>query len=290
MGTDWVRRADGRARRIGQIYLRAVLAGAALAFAAPSYAVPLTLSAPAATPARPALWVVSDHDTIVYLFGTFHALDAGTPWFQSAVKTAFEGSDELVLETLIPDSPEAIRAAIRRHRGDVAPATAAPSAGLAGARTAMTAAKSVGLSVQHGADAVLHRAANAAGKPVAGLERFEQQLAMYDRLPGPAPQAIPAANAAPDPAVAQLMRHMLGAWTRGDPATFEAVIGAVHSQSPQSYQILFADRNTAWAGWIVERLKQPGKVFVAVGTGHLVGRDSVQARLAARGIRSARVN
>jgi uncharacterized protein YbaP (TraB family) len=31
-------------------------------------------------------------------------------------------------------------------------------------------------------------------------------------------------------------------------------------------------------------------VFVAVGTGHLVGNDSVQARLAASGIRTGRIN
>jgi uncharacterized protein YbaP (TraB family) len=37
-------------------------------------------------------------------------------------------------------------------------------------------------------------------------------------------------------------------------------------------------------------MQQPGIVFMAVGTGHLVGSDSVQAKLAARGIRSARIN
>jgi uncharacterized protein YbaP (TraB family) len=35
---------------------------------------------------------------------------------------------------------------------------------------------------------------------------------------------------------------------------------------------------------------QPGTVFVAVGTGHLVGQDSVQDQLAAAGIKSARVS
>ena len=35
-----------------------------------------------------------------------------------------------------------------------------------------------------------------------------------------------------------------------------------------------------WARWIQERLARPGTVFIAVGAGHLAGRDSVQAVLA----------
>jgi uncharacterized protein YbaP (TraB family) len=83
---------------------------------------------------------------------------------------------------------------------------------------------------------------------------------------------------------------MVDRWNQGDSAPIEAVVGAVRSQSPEAYRRLFADRNTAWAKWIEARLKQPGTVFVAVGTGHLVGEDSVQAKLAAAGIRSERLN
>ncbi len=53
--------------------------------------------------ARPALYVVNDEDTIIYLFGTFHALDGKSEWFNDEVRTAFRGSQELVLETLVPE-------------------------------------------------------------------------------------------------------------------------------------------------------------------------------------------
>lgn len=86
------------------------------------------------------------------------------------------------------------------------------------------------------------------------------------------------------------MTDMLAGWKRGDPTRIEQVIGAIRVQSPQSYRILFTERNRQWADWISQRLRQPGTVFVAVGAGHLVGQDSVQAKLAARGIPSARVN
>src|SRR3954470_1601184 len=76
-------------------------------FAQPAPAAP----APAAAPlpdANPALWVVRDADTIIYLFGTFHLLD-GRPWFNDEVRTAFDGSDELVMEAVLPENPAALQ-------------------------------------------------------------------------------------------------------------------------------------------------------------------------------------
>jgi uncharacterized protein YbaP (TraB family) len=47
---------------------------------------------------------------------------------------------------------------------------------------------------------------------------------------------------------------------------------------------LLTDRNKAWATWIAARLGVPGKVFVAVGAGHLGGPDSVVKLLQAKGL------
>src|SRR5437763_2896025 len=83
-----------------------ILAAAAIAAASPA-------SPPAATTttdADPAIFVVHDADTTVYIFGTFHALDSKTEWFNDQVKDAFERSDELVLETLIPEGPKPVAA------------------------------------------------------------------------------------------------------------------------------------------------------------------------------------
>jgi uncharacterized protein YbaP (TraB family) len=244
-------------------------------------------ASPASAVARPALWVVGDHDTIIYLFGTFHAHDGKARWFSEAVKVAFDGSEQLVLETVVPQGRKAIDAAVKRQRASAVPVR--PD-GLATARVAIAAARSTGLVVEQGADAVLLRAASATGKPIEGLETFDQQLGMYQRLPGPSIRLQQAGSAGPNPALTSFMRQMMTAWDRGDPSTFEAVIGAVRAQSPDAYRVMFQERNTHWAEWIARRLEEPGTVFMAVGTGHLVGRDSVQAKLATLGIRSARVN
>ena len=229
--------------------------------------------------ARPALWVVSDSDTIIYLFGTIHTHDGRAHWFDHAVRRAFDASTTLVLETIVPMQM---------------PGAAAPeSAGLAAARATIGTARRLGMRVDLGADQVLHRAADAAGKSVIGLESFKSQIDMYRALPSPghpAAAATPAATTPSDPAVAPFLRALVDGWNQGDASRIEAVVGAVRTQSPDAYRRLFADRNTAWAQWIAKRLDQPGIVFVAVGTGHLVGTDSVQARLASSGVRSARIS
>ncbi|HJU77753.1 MAG TPA: TraB/GumN family protein, partial [Sphingomicrobium sp.] len=82
-----------------------VLLAAAIAAAAPG--APAT-AAPAARDSTPALFVVRDADTTVYIFGTFHALDGRTNRFRNQVREAFNRSDELVLETVIPEGPAPI--------------------------------------------------------------------------------------------------------------------------------------------------------------------------------------
>jgi uncharacterized protein YbaP (TraB family) len=59
--------------------------------------------------------------------------------------------------------------------------------------------------------------------------------------------------------------------------------------SPAFAKMMVTDRSARWAQWIEARLTRPGAVFVAVGAGHLGGKDSVQAVLARDGIKAERV-
>lgn len=260
---------------------------------APASAVPVTTAAAPAQPG-PALWVVQDGDTTIYLFGTFHALDGRSNWFKHNVRAAFEASEELVLETLVPDDPAELHAILARHSLAAEPKVGEPvvSVGpapsfVASAGQAMAAGRELGMSVDLGADAVLRRAANASGKAVGGLESFEFQLTMFGSLPAPPTKASPKRGATN---LGGLLGGMQAAWVRGDNDGFAAILGKVRNQSPQAYKTLFSDRNANWAGWIANRMTKPGTVFVAVGTGHLVGPDSVQSLLAERGIPSARIS
>jgi hypothetical protein len=57
---------------------------------------------------------------------------------------------------------------------------------------------------------------------------------------------------------------------------------------PELYRVLLTGRNKAWADILAERLKGKGVSFVAVGSAHLVGPESVQTQLRARGIKAVR--
>jgi uncharacterized protein YbaP (TraB family) len=235
--------------------------------------------------ATPALWEIRDADTTIYLFGTFHTLDSHTVWFGDKVRQAFDASNELMLETIVPD-PASIRAAARgRVTETAADGTLKLKPFIAQTQVVVSQGRSSGLSVENGADSVLRRVAEDAGKPVGGLERFEDQLGTLASIPAPSSAAAQPSESS----VSVTVRDLLGAWTTGNTGAFSTMLAGFEAKSPVAYRMLIADRNARWGQWIANRLEQPGTVFVAVGTGHLAGKDSVQQWLAARGISATRV-
>jgi uncharacterized protein YbaP (TraB family) len=261
-----------------------LLAAAALAAATPS-------TAPAQLPTEPAIFVVRDADTTIYLFGTFHALDGDSHWLDHGVRNAFEQSNELVLETLLPEGPNAPQQLSQAVR----PPSVTPSGSfLATTRMAMSASRADGMQVDKGADMVLRHIAEEEGKPVEGLETLQSQLNMFNRLPS---TSAPPARAKPGQpidvqsmqALSRTMADMQSAWKRGDQSVFVRLLDQLRVSSPDTYRMMFTERNARWADWIAARLQTPGTVFVAVGAGHLAGTDSVLVRLAEKGIPSQRV-
>jgi uncharacterized protein len=266
------------------------LIAAALAAASPS-AVPAALPAEPSD-VRPALFAVRDADTTVYIFGTFHALDGQTDWFKDNVRGAFENSNELVLETLVPEGRDQKQlSTMPRYRGLMTPSASF----LATTRMAIDAGRSQGMQVGNGADMVLRRIAEDEGKPVEGLESLQSQLNMFNRMPPAAPPAAavpgtPIGNAPSMDGLQKAMAEMQSAWKRGDQSVFVRMLGQVERSSPDTYRMMFVERNAHFAEWIASRMQKPGTVFVAIGAGHLAGKDSVLVRLAEHGIESQRVN
>ena len=259
---------------------------AALATPAPASGPMPVIEAPAVVRATPALWEIRDADTTIYLFGTFHSLDGRTAWLGGPVRQAFERSGELVLETVVP----ADLAAASDQVSETAPdGKRKLKPFIASTRTVARHGQAMGMSVEFGADAVLRRLAEAAGKPVEGLERFEDQLKTLSNIPAPPPALAAAAPATAETTIAVTLTDLLSAWTRGDTGAFSTMLSGFETKAPVAYRMLSADRNARWGQWIAERMEKPGTVFVAVGSGHLAGKDSVQSWLAARGIAANRI-
>ena len=269
--------------------------------------------------ADPALWVVRDEDTTIYLFGTFHLLD-GRPWFNDEVRTAFDASDELVVEVLLPEDPAAQQALMQPllmrlavdPQGRTVSSRLTPeqnatlnralsSLGVpAGAldrfepwfhsmMLAQVAARQLNLNAANGPETVLRRAAAAREMEEGELETIESQLQIFDSLSEE--DQLTGLRAALDD-LEQLSRQlapMLEAWSSGDVDRLSAIMNEGLADDRTLYDALFTNRNARWAEWIAERMARPGIVFMAVGAGHLGGRDSVQDALAGRGIRAERV-
>jgi len=296
----------------------------ALAGALPAYAQTAPAPAPAATPtatatetrdADPALWVVRDKDTTIFLFGTIHVLKPGLSWFDEAVKTAFDKSNEVVLEIPMP-TPEQAQAAVMKSAVNVtgpklseklpaaerpAYAKAVADAGLpegaleavdpwfAASTLTLVTLQKQGYDPASGAEQTISAAAKAAGKPVTGLETLEQQFGFFDSLTDAAQVTFLTETIKELPEAGKTIDTMVDQWAKGDPAALAATMNAEMTISPELKRVLLTDRNARWAKWIEERMKKPGTVFVAVGAGHLAGDGSVQDALKRYKLRATRV-
>jgi uncharacterized protein YbaP (TraB family) len=285
----------------------------ALLLSGPAFAqtaAPAPTPAPVATvDADPALWVVKDKDTTIYLFGTIHVLKPGLSWFDEAVKTAFDKSDTLVTEIVLPtDQAEAQKIVLplavdstgatltSKIPADQLPIYTGALAKLgvpanaldqlqpwfAAVTMSQVLLQKAGYSPDNGVEKALDTAAKAAHKPVAGLETLTQQLHYFADLSQEEQVKFLISGAKDIDKFGSTLDEMVGDWAKGDPESLAKVMNEDYDASPVITKTLLTDRNARWADWIEERLKQPGTVFIAVGAGHLAGKNSVQEQLAAK--------
>lgn len=263
--------------------------------------------------ADPALWMVKDADTTIYLFGTIHQLRPGLAWFDEAVKDAFDKSDSLELEVVMPPQEEVLallqelgandgalsaqlppETALKLHdtlarMGKPADALDSSKPWLASIQLQNMPIQATGYAPEDGAEAVLSAAAKAAGKPVAGLETAREQFGYFDRLSPAAQQALLAETIDDLPQAGEKLDAIVDAWSKGDSDAIGKLVNADLMRSPELAQALLVQRNRRWADWIAARMKAPGTVFVAVGAGHLAGAHGLQGDLRRRGMTVYRI-
>ncbi|HBV13345.1 MAG TPA: hypothetical protein DEB60_09515, partial [Brevundimonas sp.] len=73
---------------------------------------------PRAEGAGPALWVVRDADSTVYLFGTVHVLRPGTAWGSDKVDAAFASASDIWVEIADQDDQTVVMPVIQQHGVD----------------------------------------------------------------------------------------------------------------------------------------------------------------------------
>ena len=275
---------------------------------------PVKVTAAAIKDVDPALWVVKDEDTTIYLFGSVHILKPGLGWFDDGVKAAFETSDQLMLELVEPPVAEAQALfgklamdqqgkTLRSKMNDADRAVYETAMGKLGLPAAaldpfdpwaaaitisLLAIQKTGFDPNSGVEKQLTAAANATKKPIAGLETMEFQLGVFDTLPESEQIAFLVETAKQIDDAGANMDKMVDMWAAPDPEG----LGRLMNEGLTSrtlYDALLTKRNANWAKWIAERMDKPGVTFMAVGAGHLAGPTSVQTLLPAYGLTATRV-
>lgn len=272
-------------------------------------------AAPAAHPAiqgqGPALWVVKDADSTLYLFGSIHVLRPTTGWASPRVTQAFDSASDIWFEISNPDDQAAIIPLIQQHGlspqtplssrltpeevaelDEAAKAIGASAAQmdimkpwLAALSLSVAPLVKAGYDPKSGVEMALKARAEAAGKPIHGFETLDKQIGMLANLPDDTQLAFLRETLKNYDEAATILDTMVGAWAQGDVATLDRVaVQEMKSDSPELYKVLLVERNTDWANQIQTMLQGSGTSFIAVGAAHLAGEDSVQAILKSRGV------
>lgn len=276
--------------------------------AAPAFAKPVD--------ADPALWVMRDADTTIYLFGTVHLLPKHLSWFDEGIADAFKASDELKLELLPVDNPASLGPLVMKYAMDPKGRTMAQRLSKEDHASYVKALSEIGLAADQlepfepwfiglqavalmyakagydptsGGEQILTEAARKAGKTITAFETPEQQFAMLDATPE-AEQLVGVRDLSKRREEALLLiSKMIEQWARGDTEGTGRLMNEEMKQTPETARILLTERNVRWAAELKDRLSRPGVVFVAVGAGHLTGENSVQNLLTKHGIKVERV-
>ena len=305
-------------RRVGGASAR-LLAGTAMGlglFAAVAGVPDIALAQEPAPAQGPALWVVSDEDSTIYLFGTIHLLRPETQWRTPSLDAALAEASTLWLEladvgdqaaampliqqyglnlqgpplsSLLTDEENAQMAAAAAAMGVPPQAMDVMQPWLAGLQVSLAAIAKAGYDPASGVDMRLKAAADEAGTPVRGLETMEQQFRFFHDLPQEVQLQFLRQSLATWEEAETLVDQMVDLWAAGDVESFEAlIVEDMKREWGMLYDVLLTQRNADWADQIQTMLEGSGTTFIAVGAAHLAGDDSVQSMLLDRGVTVAR--
>jgi uncharacterized protein YbaP (TraB family) len=277
----------------------------------------IALGAAVPAMAEPALWAIKDKDSTIYLFGTIHVLKPDTKWRSPTIDKALNDSGDLTIEVLGADDPAAMQPLVLKYGVDqttplskkLAPEdlkriqVLAQGAGvppqaleimrpwLASISLAMLPIMKAGYDPKSGVEQVVQAQMKAAGKPAASLETLDQQIRFFADMPTKVEVEMLKSTLDDAEEGPAKIDKMVTAWASGNTKELETeFVTEMKADYADVYDVLITDRNVAWSKQLKTKLDGKGVSFVAVGAGHLVGPDSVQAQLAKLGIKAERVN
>lgn len=265
--------------------------------------------------AEPAMWVVRDDDSTIYLVGTVHVLRPDMVWDSKKVTKSVADSTELWLELVDADNQEVVTSLIQKHGFDATKplskklneqqkaklADVAKKYGIsvtslepmrpwvAAVMLTMMQVQKAGYDPKSGVDQFIQAQAEKEGDKILGFETLEQQMKFFADLPEEEQVAFLEQTLDYASEGVALLDRLAKAWSEGDVKTLEDVfVEEMKTKAPNLYDKLLVQRNVRWAEQVEEILRGSGVHQIAVGAGHLVGPDSLQAQLEKRGVKVER--
>lgn len=255
----------------------------------------------------PAVWKMQDEDTTIYITGTIHLMTPETRWFNDELRARFDAADNLVLEYNMQDDSQANVGALMQQAGmlpaddslknyfsadtydqimqlmaALPPELQVPAAVFERFRPwlamlQLTAATAVakGFLPQYGVDLTLMTMAGQSGKTVIGLETAEFQVRLFadlsdEEAAGLIEAGLPQLEDLEDSFIA-----MRDNWLAGNMEELASIINEGFGEDDSALELFLWQRNRNWRDQLIAALDEPGTFYVAVGAGHLAGKQNL---------------
>ncbi len=274
---------------------------------------------PAPQPAgQGCVWrVESEQGGQLYLCGTIHILRERDYPLPAGYETAYQNSDELLLE-LPPGAATSGNLTLRMRELGTLPEDSRLDqwldtadwekvrtwAGKRGMDSAMinrfhpwfvalmmvaVEYEVLGAGAAHGVDQHFETRARSDGKPGSGLETVEEQLALFSGMTREQELDVLQQTLAELETVEKEYEAMIQAWRKGDLDQLQSMLFREASRHPELMNLFLTRRNHAWVPRLAGLLREGRKVMVLVGAGHLGGEDGVLRLLEQEGFRIYRL-
>ncbi|WP_176400193.1 TraB/GumN family protein [Sphingobium sp. Z007] len=261
----------------------------------------------------PALWQVQRGALNGWLFGTIHVLPKGLAWQTPTITEAMTASDRLVLEAAdlqdeqktlslfekmgrsaglpplerrVPDEEKTALVKAMTDGGTNSQLLSGYESWAAAMLLSAASQQGLGVSQDDGVEPVLIERFKKAGKPIGGLETVERQFAAFDTLPEAAQSRLLVQTIHEAKGMKALYDRILTAWSKGDMDAIAREDQVGEQPDPMVEEAVLVARNRDWVK-AIEPMQ--GRPFIAVGAGHLTGRENLIDLLKAKGFTVTRV-
>ena len=253
---------------------------------------------------KPDMFIISDDNSRIYLFGTMHILPGDLDWLKPSIRDALTESELLLME-LDMDDPAIIGQLMSLMTQNLFRMSGEPLSKLINTQDYATLVKALGslqipaemverihpgmailllqsaialeagYAADAGAELQLMQIASSTGKPLVGLETPEQQLSIFLDADEQELLKVLSLTLSEYEQAKTEIGELLTAWLNDDK---EALVGSTDEMkevAPGLVKALMTNRNELWISQIRQYLQDDKEVFIAVGAAHLYGKSGL---------------